>query len=98
MRILLILLALWPGTMVAQSCSEETREVKVAEVRLKAAKEKEEHCEKTKPKKPSPREAFTQRWTVARERQVKEIQEIQKRHSKEYEAIIKETGFDPRKK
>ena len=96
MKILLILLALWPGSMVAQSCGKEESAVKTAKSTLKTAEDKLKVC-KNRPKKASPREAFTKRWTVARERQVKEIQEIQKRHSEEYEAIIKETGFDPRK-
>ena len=97
MKTLLIMLALWPGTMLAQGCSSEEAEVKKAKTGLTTAEKKLTQC-KNKPKKPSPREAFTKKWTVVRERQVKEIQQIQKRHSAEYEAIIKETGFDPRKK
>ena len=96
MKTLILLVALWPGGMLAQSCGKEETKVKQAKETLKKEEDKLKQC-KNKPKKVTPRQAFTKEWTVVRERQVKEIQAIQKRHSEEYEAIIKKTGFDPRK-
>lgn len=91
MKLLLILLALWPGTMVAQSCGKEETAVKTAKSTLKTAEDKLKVCKN----KPDPEVEYNRLWTEAVKRHKKERRELTQRHYEEHQSIIKKTGYDP---
>ena len=97
MKILLILLALWPGTMIAQGCSQEEDAVKTLENEVDTAKQKLTQC-KNKPKELTPEEKYNKEWTIMSERHKQETLALRREHWEQHEALMKETGFDPRTK
>ena len=94
MKKILILLALWPGTMLAQSCGKEEKAVTTAKTTLKTAENKLKQCKN----KPSAEELYNKEWGIVSERQKKEKMELNRKHWQEHQAIMKRTGFDPRTK
>ena len=94
MRVLLIALALWPGTMLAQSCGQEETTVKKAKDTLKTAETKLKQCKN----RPSPQELYNKEWRIVSKRQQKERADLARKHTKEHSDIVKRTGFDPDKK
>ena len=94
MKVLLIALALWPGTMLAQSCGKEDAQVKKAKETLKTAETKLKQCKN----KPSPEALYNKEWRIVSKRQQKERADLARKHSKEHSDIVKRTGFDPDKK
>lgn len=89
MKILFVLLALWPGTMLAQGCSDEEKVMQDAAKKLGQCR--------NKPKEKTPKERYTELWTAATKRHEKEKADLRMKHFDEHQAIVKETGFDPNK-
>ena len=92
MRIFLIALLLWPGTMLAQSCGKEEKVMQNAANKLAQCRNKPK-----KPKAKTPKQLYTELWTAATKRHKKETAALQRKHFQEHQAIVKKTGFDPQK-
>ena len=87
MKVLLMILALWPGSMLAQSCSQEVEGVKTAQQKLAQCKNK-----------PSPEEQYNKEWTVMAERHKNETIALRRKHWQEHQDLMKKTGYNPDKK
>ena len=94
-KLLLVLFMIYPGLILSKGCSKE--EKKVAKAKEKVVKEEKKLKKCMDKNELSPRDLFTKLWTAKRAVQVEETKKMNKRHNEEYEAIIKRTGFDPRK-
>lgn len=98
-KLLLVLFMIYPGLILSKGCSKE--EKKVAKAKEKVVKE-EKKLKKCMDKKKggtllTSKELYTKLWTAKRADQIEETKEMNKRHNKEWEEVIKKSGYDPRK-
>ena len=90
MKLLLLALILWPGTMLAQSCAPEEKAMQVAAQKLGQCR--------NKPKELTPEQKYNKIWPPIAKRQQNEKREMATRHFNEHKKVVKDTGFDPDKK